>query len=140
MRELWRSKHYILTLDDAVGILRRTRSAERFDAVAELEAEYADLLRAMRSIERARHAQLIDTRDAPPRNDPEFEAAVARHHEALYQGFCASAVLVQSAVGKLQVKRMLGSSGVEARVFTDEHEALDHLQKEVEAARARGPH
>jgi len=129
-----------VTLDDAVGILRRTRSAERFGTVADLEAEYAGLLRAMSSIERARHAQLIDTRDAPPRNDPAFEAAVARHHAALYQGFCASAVLVQSAVGKLHVRRMLGSSGVEARVFTDEQEALHHLQKELEAALARGHH
>ena len=128
MRELLRSKHFVVTLDEESHLLRRARTHERFASLEELETAYAELLQVMRSIDRAQYAQLIDARAAPPRNDPEFEAVVTRHHGELYEGFRRAAVLVQSAVGKLQVRRMLDRSGVEAPVFSEEEAALVYLQ------------
>ncbi len=135
MRELMRTKQSVVTLDEDAHLLRRARTAEQFTSATQLEAEYDELVRVMDAIDRAHYAQLIDVRVAPPRNDPQFEATVARHHAALYRGFIANAVLVASAVGKLHVTRMIESSGVKARVFTDEAEALAHLAQAIVASR-----
>jgi hypothetical protein len=128
IRALLRSKHFVVVVDDATRLLRRTRTVARFESHEELEAAYFELLHAMSTIDRTKYAQLIDARQAPPRNDPAFEELVARHHDELYRGFRASAVLVQSAAGKLQVRRMLGASGVGAPVFTEEEAALAYLR------------
>lgn len=127
MRELLRTKQYLLTLDDTAHVLRRARTAEQHASIAELEAEYEEIVRVMDRVDRTRYGQLVDVRFAPPRNDPQFEATVMRYHAALYRDFRATAVLVQSAVGKLHVKRLLETSGVNGRVFTDEEEALTYL-------------
>jgi hypothetical protein len=127
MRELLRGRHFIVTVDDARRIVRRTRTAERFATLGELETAYEELLEALRPLDRSKLGQLMDARQAPPRNDPQFEAAVTRYHEALYRGFRATAVLVQSAAGRLQVRRMLDVSGVDAQVFVDESAAIQYL-------------
>jgi hypothetical protein len=132
-RELLRTKHFVLTVDEEHQVIRRTRTAERFASLDELHEAYADLLRALDAIDRVHYAQLIDAREAPPRNDPEFEAAVTRMHTSLYRDFRRSAVLVHTAVGKLQVKRMLDASGVDAPAFTDEEAALLYLQGRASA-------
>jgi hypothetical protein len=135
MRELLRTRHYVVTLDQEARLLRRVRSAEPFASVADIEAAYAELGRAIDEVDRARYTQLVDSRLAPPRNDPEFEETVARHHATLYGGFLASAILVQSAVGRLHVKRMLEASGVDVHVFSDEGEATEYLAQAVRQSR-----
>ena len=107
MRELFRTKQSVVTVDEGARVLRRARTAEQFESAGQLEAEYDELVSAMDLVDRTRYAQLVDVRSAPPRNDPEFEKTVARHHADLYRGFLANAVLVHSAVGKLHVKRLL---------------------------------
>jgi hypothetical protein len=128
MRDLLRSPHFIVTIDEEARLLRRARTPLRFESIAEVEAAYAALLASLAGLDRAKYAQLIDARLGPPRNDPAFEAIVTRFHHVLYAGFRASAVLVQSAAGRLQVRRMLDASGVGAPVFTDETAALAFLQ------------
>jgi hypothetical protein len=135
MRELLRTTQSLVTLDEETRVLRRMRTASPFTSPEQLEAEYDELVRVMDQVDRARYVQLIDVRSAPPRNDPQFEATVARHHEALYRGFLVNAVLVHSAVGKLHVTRMLEGSGAKARVFSDEGEALAYLAEVVEGSR-----
>jgi hypothetical protein len=134
MRELLRTTYTLVTLDEETHVVRRARTTEQFESHAALEAEYDALVRTLDQVDRARFGQLVDARFAPPRNDPQFEATVVRHHEALYRGFRANAVLVQSAVGKLHVKRMLDASGVHARVFNDEAEALAYLSAAITPA------
>jgi hypothetical protein len=132
-RDLLRSQHFIVTVDDVARLVRRARTAAPFESVEQIESAYEALLRALEAIDRPRYAQLIDARMAPPRNDPAFEAAVTRYHDALYSGFRAVAVLVRSAAGRLQVRRMLDASGVGAPVFSDEAAALAFLQRETAA-------
>ncbi|MGO8995574.1 MAG: hypothetical protein ACLQVI_19875 [Polyangiaceae bacterium] len=135
MRELFRTKQSVVTVDEGARVLRRARTAEQFESAGQLEAEYDELVSAMDLVDRTRYAQLVDVRSAPPRNDPEFEKTVARHHADLYRGFLANAVLVHSAVGKLHVKRLLDASGANARVFSDEGEALAYLEEAVRESR-----
>jgi hypothetical protein len=135
MRELLRTKQTVVTVDDETRVLRRARTEEHFESAAQMEAAYGELVRVMDRVDRPRYAQLVDVRDAPPRNDPEFEGIVARHHAGLYRGFLANVVLVQSVVGKLHVKRLLDGSGVKARVFDNETEALEYLAEAVRESR-----
>src|SRR4051812_19013840 len=112
MRDLLRSRHFVLTVDDEARLLRRARTSVRFESLDEVHAAYTELLRAFEPIDREDYGQLIDARQSPSRNDPEFEAAVTKYHADLYPGFRAVAVLVNTAVGRLQVRRMLDASGV----------------------------
>lgn len=130
-RELLKIKHLVVTVDDAARIVTRTRTADRFDSIEEVVSSYEQVVSALDQIDRTRHAQLVDVRLAPARNDPQFEAVVQRYHPALYRGFRANAVLVQSAVGKLQIKRMADVSGVLSSAFTDEDEARRFLVEAV---------
>jgi hypothetical protein len=129
MREILRSKHFVVTVDDLTGILKRTRTPERFASIESLGSAYEDLIAALDSVRRREYGQLIDARQAPPRNDPEFEAVVRQHHAALYRDFRASAAVVQTAAGKLQLRRMFETSGVDVAVFMDEAEAVAFLRR-----------
>jgi hypothetical protein len=131
MTELLRLPHYVVTVDDDARLVRRVRTEERFSSIDELVSTYETLLSALDAIDRPRFAQLIDARLSPPRNDPAFEEVVSRYHDRLYRGFRRVAVLVRSAAGRLQVRRMLDSSGIEAPVFSDEDEALEYLADEA---------
>jgi hypothetical protein len=135
VRELLRRKHFLVTLDDDAGILRRARTSEPFASIRELEDVYAELLAVLVRLDRAKLGQLIDARQAPPRNDPEFEAAITRHHAELYRDFRATAVLVRTAAGKLQVKRMLEASGIVALVCVNEADAVAYLRGEMPLSR-----
>jgi hypothetical protein len=126
MREILHSPFFLVTVDDEARLVKRVRTSARFQSLEQVERTYAELIRVMSRVEPT-YAQLIDARESPARNDPAFESVVARHHAQLYSGFRAVAVLVQTAVGRLQVRRMLDASGIGAPVFTDENEALAYL-------------
>jgi hypothetical protein len=129
MRDLFRTSHYVVTVHEDIHVIRRTRTTVPFESLAQVEEEYAGLLRALETVDRKQYGQLIDARESPPRNDPAFESMVARYHSVLYSGFRAVAVLVKTAAGRLQVKRMLEASHVVARVFTEEVAALAYLSE-----------
>ncbi len=71
---------------------------------------------------------LIDLRSARGRNDPEFEKAMARHRPTMMRGFERVALLVETAIGAMQVTRHIAADGAlgRVRVFSDEATALDY--------------
>lgn len=77
------------------------RTAESFDTLDALAAEHEALLPHLSKVRP--QPLLVDLRDARGRNDPAFEAAMARYRRPMYQGFSRVVVLVRSAIGKLQV-------------------------------------
>jgi hypothetical protein len=70
---------------------------------------------------------LLDLRDAPPRNDEDFESEATKALARFAPGFKAHAFLVKTAVGRLQATRMTRDRGDTAQVFVTEAEALAHL-------------
>lgn len=127
MTEILHGRHFVVTLDEPARLVRRVRTEERFDSLQQLEATYDELVRVLDTLDRPRYVQLVDARLSPARNDDAFEAVVGRYHDALYRDFRGVAVLVKSAAGRLQVRRMLDSSRIEAPVFSDEAEAIAYL-------------
>ena len=113
--------------DAARKLVRFSRSAQGFSSIQELETSYQALIQSTQGLELRHLGLLIDLRDAPPRNDPAFEQSMARHRKAMMRWFGRVAVLVRSAVGKLQVRRHAQDDGIQSLVTQEEDEALRYL-------------
>lgn len=130
MRELARTPHWLVTLDDAARVVRATRTTTPYTG----EAELADSMRTLRSQltpDRARLGLLLDLRQSPFRNDDAFEATVARFRAELFGGWAGIAAVVRTAVGSLQVRRLARQDGSDMHVSADEAEALAYLASKL---------
>ena len=70
---------------------------------------------------------LLDLREGPGRNDASFEAAMLPAIGSLLSRFARSAMLVKTAVGRLQLQRLGRETSISLTVFQDEQEALRFL-------------
>ncbi len=109
-------------------VLRVARTAKPFENLALAETSHRSLAEASSALPKGVR-MLLDLRDAPSRNDPEFEAVIARHRRPIFEGCRKVAVLVKTAVGKLHVTRMHHDEREPARVqvFDDEDRAFEWL-------------
>jgi hypothetical protein len=79
--------------------------------------------RALDEHGRSTSALVVDTRQAPPRNDPAFEEAFRPVRVRLLRGFVRVAVLVATPMGRLQAERHAREDGLSVRAFVDEAQA-----------------
>lgn len=106
-------------------VVRVARTATPFETAEDLERAHQEVGRALDALPRSRLGVLVDLRQAPARNDPEFERLMPGHRRRIFEGFARRAVLVQSAVGKLHVQRHARTDGFpDLKVFTDEAAAF----------------
>jgi hypothetical protein len=84
----------------------------------------------------AHHVFMMDVREGPMRSDPGFEAAMRSSGPNIGAQFKRSAVLVKTAVGKLQMTRLLSEQKSPSVVFDDEAKALAWLLGGSEPPRA----
>ena len=130
MKEIARTQHWIVTLDDAQRIVRATRTPIPFANDDELRATMA-LLREQSIGDRAKLGLLVDLREGPFRNDESFENALARYRVELFAGWGALATILRTAIGRLQVNRLAREDRREMQVFTEEAEALAYLASKL---------
>jgi len=116
-----------VTIDSRAKLVRFARTAQRSDDFEEVVRAFALAITQLKSVDRPRFRLLVDLRASPGRNSPEFENAMAKQRQELLRDFAASAVLVQTAIGKLQVARIGRTDPLEPPVFTDEAAALRWL-------------
>lgn len=137
MRELYADEYVTVTLDPGRGLVRYLRSERPYpslDVVRSIHVEVAQVLHS--TISGRKLKLLIDSRAAPPRNDPEFEAEIVRSFAGFSRLFVARAALIKSAVGKLQVKRLSRAVWTDDDtpvVFDKEDEALSFLGVQPDA-------
>jgi hypothetical protein len=124
---LKRTPHFVATADHTMKLVRYTRTSTPFVDAAEIDATLADL-GSLAKIERSCFRLLLDLREGPLRNVEEVEAALAKHRERMFGGYAGIAILVRSAVGKLQVQRVRRKDPVQGNVFQDEVAALAYLR------------
>ena len=117
------------TWDAKNAIARFVRSSVAYATVADIEQEGRGVERALAKAGKVR--LLVDLRAATPRNDPAFEVAIARFRSKLLGGGQQVAILVQTAMGALQVKRHMREDGFPVEVFTQEEEALAFLDARI---------
>jgi hypothetical protein len=116
--------YFRVEVDKAAGLVRIVRTAEPMPKdTGEIRRIFESMAPEVRKVAGAR--LLIDLRGGPPgRNDEAFESASNDTTRGLDGLFARVAILVRTAAGKLQVRRM--SSGAR-QVFQDEAEALRYL-------------
>jgi hypothetical protein len=121
------SDYFRIEVDAPRRMVRLVRTATPMPLDGEsIERVYEELGRALAGY--AGYRALLDVRAvARGRNDEAFEQVTLRAQQSLARTFSRTAVLVRSAVGKLQVRRM--TQGQRA-VFQDEAEAIDFLVAE----------
>jgi hypothetical protein len=99
------------------------RTAEPFESIEEMRVAFTEVSRILDREGRHTSALLVDTRAAPPRNDPAFESAFDAIRVMLLSGFAKIAVLVKTPAGRLQAERHAKRDGLRLTVFTDIDEA-----------------
>lgn len=88
------------------------RHAVAVDSIEELIRQNHKIIALMRP-EHADYGIIVDMRQAPSRNDPEFEDAMSQMRSEIFRHYARVAVLVTSAVGVLQVNRMARDEGAD---------------------------
>ena len=114
---------------------RFVRSERPFATIVDIESEG---LKVERALEKAGNIRLlVDLRAVTPRNDPGFEAAIAKFRRKLFGGCQRIVILVRTAVGALQVKRHMREDGFPGEVFTDEGAAIVFLERRSSVCASR---
>jgi hypothetical protein len=126
-KQVLRNAHFVVRVDEQRGLIHTLRTSTPFASIQEVEAAFAELSAVLDGLGRARYALLADIRAAPGRNDPQFEAALQRLRPTWIAGFRKVGVLVQSAVGKLQISRYARQDGIPRLVTDNEDELLKYL-------------
>lgn len=126
-KEIYRDDYVHVLVEQGGTLVRVIRSARAFRDTATIEQVFGAVYSALRAQKLKDWVLLSDQRLAPGRNEPEFEQALARSRNQIYPLFRKRAVLVQTAIGKLQVNRLTKEDNQERLVSHDEAELLRYL-------------
>jgi hypothetical protein len=124
--EILTNDYFRVVTDDRARIVWLIRTTLAFPSMEVLETTFADVSRGINVVP-VEWGLLIDSREGPLRNDPAFEQILARARGQIVDRFARVAVLVKSAIGKLQVARYAREDHTSPRVFDDEEQALAYL-------------
>jgi hypothetical protein len=121
VRVLYANKLVELQVSDDARIawIRRSKTPSR-DADPK---EFLEFLTALGRLPVADMAVIVDTREAPGRNDEEFEQKILPQFNAATEKFAKQAMLVRTEVGRIQMQRILKENKKDFPIFTDEEEA-----------------
>ncbi|HZH13542.1 MAG TPA: hypothetical protein VE057_04180 [Archangium sp.] len=129
-KQIFKNEYFTVLVDERMGIVRTVRNDKPFTSMQEVETCFEGLIKALDDLGRERYALFADIRAAPGRNDPQFEATLQRVRLRWVSGFRKVGVLVQSAVGLLQVKRYAKQDGLRQLVTNDEDELVKYLTEQ----------
>ena len=138
MPTLHRGEYFIVEYFQASRYVRLARTARAFDSPDDARATLAECERALREIDLASVAILLDWRLAPLAVDPTLHETVVTCTDAFAARFARRALLVQTPVGKLQLDRIVRQqSATKPIVFNDEAEAIEYVTTGVLPSRRR---
>ena len=126
---LMQTPYVVISRLPGLRIIRFKRLAEIVNDVEIMHKTFQDSIATLDSVDRSQHGLLVDLRDGPLRNDPQFEGAFMTYSQRLYGEFAAIAVLAKTSVGKLQINRFAKMSGIAMSLFDDEGEAVHFLRE-----------
>lgn len=123
MRTVLTDPYYEVRIDDARRAVFVRRTSVAFPDLDAVNQTFSRLIAVLSEIEVRGHRCVVDMRDVPGRNDEAFEETVARYRPQLFGPFVGVVMVVKSAVGRMQVQRMMGSNhGERFSVATDDAE------------------
>jgi sulfite reductase alpha subunit-like flavoprotein/predicted heme/steroid binding protein len=121
--KLLASAHWLMEEDRRNKLVYLLRLAMPFSSVEEITSANQQVVARIRP-EHKDWGIVVDMRQAPPRNDPAFEGAMRGLRDAVEVRFARTAVLLESAVGLLQVTRLTREDGAETFATQSEAAAL----------------
>lgn len=122
--------HMVLLHAKGSKIVRLNRTAVTFDSDEALRETFDKILPILRLAQRQGLRLLVDIRDGPLRTDSEFEERFQPYRRRMVRGFDRVAVLVSTAVGKLQVQRHAREDGAPMQAFIHENLAQAFLDQD----------
>jgi hypothetical protein len=131
--QLLQNEFLSIAYDPATRIVRFSRTKNRYPLNEQTKEVMQKIHDVFEQVGRETSALLVDMREAPLRNDEEFEKFNTSPQTRLFSGFARTAFLVKTAVGELQFARLRREGRVSAfvfDVFRDEAEALAYLREE----------
>lgn len=127
VRTLYVDSFALVTWDDRSNVVRWTRTPAPFSSGKASIDSHVALRTAVQPAIAAGAALLFDVRMSPLRNDPEFDEIGKQYVDPLIAQFDKVAVLVATAMGKLQLSRLKRERLLKIEVFDDEALALAHV-------------
>lgn len=126
------SDEYVRVRITNSGLLVRVeRSAVHHPDREALLASYRKVIAAIDRGGRQGRSLLIDTRVPAGRNDKWFEEAMSWVRPRIDSGFVRVGVLIRSAMGALQMRRLTSEDGIERIVGTNEEELVAILIQDL---------
>lgn len=125
MQSVFTSDYYLVHLDeDRVVHFKRTATAWPSLDTAKRETDACvTAIRAALGPDARGPGLLMDFRDARSRNDEAFEDTMSNYRDAMRENFDRVAVVVKSAVGRLQIDRLNQGLSNAPHVFDDPERA-----------------
>ena len=129
-REVVRNPYCVVTYDSKTQIVRFVRSSVPMTSLEEAARHFGQAVSVINALGRNRIKLILDLREAPMKNDPQYETAMAEHRRQVAKDIRRVAVIVRTAAGRLHVQRLQKSDHIEQLIVADEAEALAHLMRE----------
>lgn len=135
LRTAFRNPYIVLRYDALRRLVVLIRTAAPYESLGALRETFAGMDLALAHLPRAALVLLVDSRASPVRNDAAFEEEFNRLRQAFTRGFRKVAILVQTAVGVLQINRQARIDGVAMGIFSEPGQALSYLGLDMDPAR-----
>jgi hypothetical protein len=135
LREVFRNGYMVVRHDPTRKLVVLTRSAAPYASLEDLRATFAGMDAALVHVSRPRTALIVDSRKSPARNDPAFEAEFTELRKKFNADFRKISILVQTAVGVLQVGRHARMDDTPMGIFTNPGEALAYAGVHMDPGR-----
>ena len=119
--------HYSVVWEPGARRFRVERTMEPFGGYGQMQVSMDRVAAAVSAEDRSRRVMLLDYRDGPFRNDDTFEQAFGPFLRDMATGFFRVALLVTSAMGKLQAQRYVREHDIPLQVFVNEALARTYL-------------
>lgn len=126
-RRIYADDYFRAVADDRARVVRLVRSSTPFPTLEAAQRSFDSVASSMIGLPATGWGLLVDTRDAPVRNDEGFEEILARARGPIVARFGRAAILVASSLGKLQMARYAREDPRSPPVFGDKAEALAYI-------------
>lgn len=126
MYMLYESEFMRVDVDAERSILWIRRSTKPFPTIEYARSENLHIAQKSQSL--PLRFLVLDSRHAPGRNDDDFERAMRPVFQSYINRFERAAMLVQTAIGRLQMQRLSKNSPVPIGVFLNDEEAIQFLR------------
>lgn len=107
-------------------LMKLVRKAEPMGSIGDVNRSFDEIQDVISKFPVRSWGLVFDMREARPAQSPEIEDAFRENRKRIYGAFRRQAVLLQTAAGVMQVRRMLQQApDPKIGVFSDADEALD---------------